>query len=257
MPSTLRAMRRTIIEASNSAGEGHIPSALSVLDILWTLYDRVLRHDPRDPGWPERDRFVLSKGHASLGLYAVLARKGYFPEEALADFASFHSPLGGHPCRLKVPGAECSTGSLGHGLPMAVGLALGLRIQGNDARVFALIGDGEANEGSVWESVLLMAHHGLTNLRVIVDFNHSTDRALGLGDLQAKFESFGLCSVTIDGHDHQAIREALTAPSPDRPMAVVAETVKGKGCPPMENNPAWHHRSPTREELADLLESLQ
>lgn len=256
MPDIMREMKRTIVRAAASASEGHIPSALSILDILWVLYDQVLRHDPQAPDWPGRDRFLLSKGHASLGLYAVLARKGYFQQDELSDFAAFHSRLGGHPCRIKSPGVECSAGSLGHGLPMAAGLAMGLRIQGSQSRVFTLIGDGEANEGSVWEAAMLIAHHGLLNLRVIVDFNHSTDRALSLGDLGAKFTAFGFHTIGIDGHDHRAIREALTAPSRGKPVAVIAETVKGKGCPEMENNPAWHHRSPSPDELNGLLESL-
>lgn len=256
MPEVIRHMKRAILKAAASAGEGHVPSAFSVLDITWVLYSQVLRHEPANPGWEERDRFVLSKGHASLALYAVLARQGYFPEAELERFGSFGAMLGGHPCRLKVPGVECSAGSLGHGLPMAVGLALGLRLRGMPGRVFALIGDGEANEGSVWEALLLAAHHRLTNLCVIVDVNHSTDRALDLGDLPGKFAAFGFNAQCVDGHDHQALREALGQESGDRPLALLAQTVKGRGCSNMENNPAWHHRAPKEPELCAMLQEL-
>jgi transketolase len=256
MPDVIRQLKRTILQAAARAGEGHVPSAFSVLDILWVLFSQVLRHDPANPGWEERDRFVLSKGHASLALYAVLARQGYFPEAELTDFGAYGAMLGGHPCRLKVPGVECSAGSLGHGLPMAVGLALGLRLRGLPGRVFALIGDGEANEGSVWEALLLAAHHTLTNLCVIVDVNHSTDRALDLGDLSAKFAAFGFRVECVDGHDHQALLQALSLEAQGRPVALLAQTIKGRGCRDMENNPAWHHRAPKEQELCAMLEEL-
>jgi transketolase len=256
MPQPILEMKRAILRASARAREGHVPSAFSVLDILWVLYERVLRHDPARPDWEERDRFVLSKGHASLALYAVLALKGYFPRSELERFGDYGSMLGGHPCRLKVPGVECSAGSLGHGLPMAVGLALGLRLHGLPCRVFTLVGDGEANEGSIWEGLLLAAHHRLTNLRVVVDVNRSTDRALDLGDLAAKFEAFGFRAEHADGHDHEALHAALTLDWSGRPLAVLAQTVKGRGCREMENNPAWHHRAPDEQELRAMLEEL-
>lgn len=253
----LRALREEIIRAAMAAGEGHIPSAFSILDVLWVLYDRVLRFDPRDPSGEGRDRFVLSKGHGSLGLYAVLAAKGFFPLEELRGFARYDSRLGGHPDRNKVPGVEASTGSLGHGLPIAVGMAMALRIKRSDRRVFVLVGDGECNEGSIWESALLAAHHELAGLTCIVDYNHSNDRALRLGDVAAKFAAFGWTATDVDGHDHEALARMLSDRHPGRPSAVVAHTVKGHGCPPMENNPAWHHRVPSGEELPGLLEALR
>jgi transketolase len=237
-------------------GEGHIASAFSILDILWVLYDRVLRIDPKNPKSDERDRFLLSKGHGSLSLYAVLAEKGFFPVCELERFGTFDSFLGGHPDCNNVPGVEASTGSLGHGLPMAVGMALGMRIRKVNRRVFVLVGDGECNEGSIWESALLAVHHRLSNLTCIVDYNHSTDRALLLGDLAAKFTSFGWATATVNGHDHHAIHNALVRTELDCPTAVVAETVKGFGCKQMENNPAWHHRAPTQDDLAAILEEL-
>jgi len=254
--SALRALRRRIIEISAAASEGHIPSAFSILDILWVLYDQVLRIDPRDPRNEDRDRFILSKGHGCLGLYAVLASKGFFPFADLADFGKFGSAFGGHPSCAKLPGIEASTGSLGHGFPMAVGCALGLRIRGRRGRVFSLIGDGEANEGSVWEAAMLAAHHRVSNLLCIVDYNHSTDRALALGDIGAKFAAFGWTVRNVDGHDHAALGKGLALEGNDAPVCLVAHTVKGFGCPAMENSPAWHHRSPTPAELPELLRSL-
>jgi transketolase len=260
-PGTLdpavRELRRQILEAAAASAEGHVPSAFSVLDVLWILYHEVLQVNPRDPAWPERDRFVLSKGHASLGLYAVLAASGFFPADELRTFAQAASRLGGHPDRTKVPGVEASTGSLGHGFPMAVGMALALRIRGSRSRVFALVGDGECNEGSVWEAAMLAAHHRLDRLTCIVDYNHSGDRALGLGDLVGKFRSFGWEASAVDGHDHQALRRVLAPVAAGRPVVVVAETIKGHGCPPLENEPAWHHRAPTAVELPRLLEALR
>jgi len=253
---TIKRMKKTILEAACASREGHVPSAFSVMDILWVLYDRILSFNPSDPDWEDRDRFILSKGHASLGLYAVLGEKGFFPADLLCDFGKFDSPFGGHPDHLKIPGVEASTGSLGHGFPMSVGIAMGLKIRKKPSKIFTLIGDGECNEGSVWESALLAAHHGLLNLCCIVDYNHSTDRALSVGNLTAKFTAFGWESRTIDGHDHDQIFDALIQTPQGRPTAVIAETVKGRGCKTIENNPAWHHRSPTQTELRSLLEEL-
>jgi len=254
--SLINCLKRQIVLATMAVGEGHIASAFSILDILWVLYDRVLQIDPKNPKSDERNRFVLSKGHGALALYAVLAEKGFFPASELERFATFDSPLGGHPDCNKVPGVEASTGSLGHGLPIGIGMALALRIRKINRRVIVLIGDGECNEGSIWESALLAAHHRLSNLTCIVDYNHSTDRALFLGDISAKFAAFGWTSTTINGHDHDAIYDALSRTESDRPTAVVAETVKGFGCKQMENNPAWHHRAPTQVELPAILEEL-
>ncbi len=249
-------MKKAIVSLSTKAREGHIPSAFSILDILWVLYDQVMTYDHKDPEYFQRDRFLLSKGHAALGLYVILAEKGFFPVSDLDGFATFDSAFGGHPDLNKIPGVEASTGSLGHGMPMAVGVALGLSIQKNPARVFTLIGDGESNEGSVWEAVMLAAHHNLSNLCCIVDYNHSTDRALKMNDLEDKFRSFGWETCNIDGHDHDQIFQALKTRSKDRPIVIVAETVKGKGCKRMENNPEWHHKFPVENELAEIMEEL-
>ncbi len=256
MPDPMSKMKKVIVTSAFNAREGHIPSALSILDILWVLYDRFLNIDPANPNKPDRDRLILSKGHGALGLYAVLAEKGFFSYSALKTFAKYDSMFGGHPDCTKVPGIEASTGSLGHGFPMAVGVALGLKINKIPSRVFTLVGDGECNEGTVWESALLAAHHTLTNLCCIVDYNHSTDRALLVGNLSMKFNAFGWESCVINGHDHREISEALAHLSNTRPTAIIAETLKGCGCHIMENNPAWHHKSPNEEELRTILENL-
>src|SRR5215472_1674108 len=201
--------------------EKHDSSSHSTLDVLWVLYDRILRFDPENPRWENRDRFVLSKGHGCASYYAVLADKGFFPTSTLKTFMKYDSILGGHPDRNQVPGVEASTGSLGHGLPMAVGMAMALRIKRSDRRVFALIGDGECNEGSIWEAMLLAGNRQLSNLTCIAIDNHSS--SLDLGDLAARFAAFGWAAKTINGRDHEQIYEALTSTDSTRPTAVVAE----------------------------------
>jgi transketolase len=201
--------------------EKHDESAHSTLDVLWVLYDRILRYDPKNPRSEERDRFVLSKGHGPEAFYAILVDKGFFPVSALKTFMGWESILGSHPDRNQVPGVEASTGSLGHGLPMAVGMAMALRIKKSDRRVFALIGDGECNEGSIWEAILLAGNRQLSNLTCIAINNHSS--SLELGDLAVKFASFGWAATTINGRDHEQIYKALSRMDTTRPTAVVAE----------------------------------
>lgn len=200
--------------------EKHDISATSTLYVIWTLYDRVLRYDPRQPRRPDRDRFVLSKGHGPAAFYAVLADKGFFPSDELRRFMAWDGILGAHPDRNQVPGVEVSTGSLGHGLPMALGMALALRIEGNDRRVFALVGDGECNEGSIWETALLAGHLGAGNLTCIVVNNHSSTP--NLGDIAAKFAQFGWETTTVDGRNIDAIEAALRQRRADQPTVVVA-----------------------------------
>lgn len=253
----IKRLKRELLVSAAKAGEGHIASAFSILDILWILYDCVLDVDPRDPEKPNRDRFILSKGHAALGHYVVLAEKGFFPKTEIETFGRFESRLGGHPDRNKVPGVEASTGSLGHGFPIAVGVTMGLKITKKPCKVFALVGDGECNEGTMWESALLASHHGLKNLCCIVDYNHSTDRAMQMGNLGDKFGSFGWDSCHIDGHDHEQIYQALSDFPKDRPVVIIAETIKGFGCRRMENNPEWHHKAPSSQELDEMIEELR
>jgi transketolase len=206
-----------------SGDEKHEPSAYSTLEVLWVLYDRVLRYDPADPESEDRDRFILSKGHGPLVLYAILALKGFFPARELERFLEWDGILGGHPDRNRVPGIETSTGSLGHGFPMAIGVALALKAKRIERRVYVLIGDGESNEGSVWESVLLAGDLGLSNLTAILIDNRSSTRTLG--DIAAKFEAFGWDAQTVDGRDEDAIEKALLSPSADRPSLLVAEVL--------------------------------
>ena len=257
MEDVLRKLRRQIVLATVAANEGHIPSSFSVLEILWVLYDRVLAIDPANPAAEARDRFVLSKGHASLALYAVLAEKGFFSASELEGFATGKSALGGHPDCRKVPGVEASTGSLGHGFPMSVGMAMALKRKGQASRVFVLIGDGECNEGTVWEAALLAAHHRLDNLTLILDHNHSTDAAVNLGDAAAKFRSFEWDVQTVDGHDQTALFGTFTRRGTDKPRAIVAETIKGYGCRKIQEDPgAWHHGAPKPADLAEILQEL-
>lgn len=204
--------------------EKHDSSATSTIHVIWTLYDRVLRFDPKRPHSPNRDRFVLSKGHGPVAYYAILADKGFFPADELTRFMAWDGILGAHPDRNQVPGVETSTGSLGHGLPMAVGMALALRINASDRHVFALVGDGECNEGSIWEAALQAGHLGLGNLTCIVVNNHSSTP--NLGDIAAKFAQFGWETATVDGRDLDQIEAALRQQQTNHPTAIVADIAK-------------------------------
>lgn len=249
-------LKEKIIRISTATNEGHIPAAFSILDILWVLYDRVLGVTPRTMSDPDRNRFILSKGHASIGLYIVLAEKGFFGAGDLKNFGKFESVFGGHPDRTTVPGVEASTGSLGHGFPMAVGLALGAKIKNKSSKVYTIVGDGECNEGTVWESAMLGAHHKLDNLYCIVDQNHSGDMPVNPQDMRKKFEAFGWNAVRINGHNHEEIYKALTQESHGRPIAIIAETIKGNGVKIMENNPEWTHKYPSPEQFEAMMREL-
>lgn len=250
----LNGIKKEILKACYITREGHVASSYSILDILDVLYSEVLNISPDRLNDTKRDRFVLSKGHAALGYYAILKHYGYI-SESIETMCGYGSTMGGHPDANKVNGVEFSTGSLGHGVPMAVGTALGLKILKNDSHVYCLIGDGEINEGSIWESLLICNHHKLKNITLILDYNHSTDRAVSIDNIVCKFESFGFKTITINGHNYDEIKEALLMRC-DKPVAVIANTVKGNGISEMINNPAWHHRIPTEEELNRFLEEL-
>lgn len=252
----MRQLKKIMLETAYRTGEGHVPSGISILDILYVLYDSVLRVDTKNPDWEDRDYLLVSKGHAAIGIYTVLADKGFFPMEELDTFAKFHSRLGGHPDVNKVPGIEASTGSLGHGLPIAVGMAMGTKYRNRGQRVFCIVGDGELNEGSMWEAITLAGQHKLNNLICVVDYNHSIDRSVKWGQLDRKIAEFDWDTVVVDGHDHAALQKVFDE-SHDRPLAVIADTIKGNGIHSIENNPAWHHRSPNREELEQLLKELE
>jgi len=239
-----------IIDICFSNKEGHVASSLSVLDLIYYIYkDHITTNN--------QNKFVLSKGHASLGLYAILEHFNILTsQESLETFCSFDSVLGGHPT-VKVSGVEASTGSLGHGMPISVGMALAKKIKNEPGIIFCLIGDGEANEGTIWESALLASHHQLNNLCCILDRNKSTDRALSIGNMIKKFEAFEWNTKSIDGHNSEEIKSSInSAFNSSRPLFIEANTTKGKGCSIMENNPEWHHKIPNSTEYRSLLESI-
>src|SRR5688572_6507275 len=246
------------------AKSGHLDSSLSAADIVSALYYRVLRHDPENPAWPERDRFVLCKGHAAPIQYAALAHHGYFPLEDLQGLRKIGEPLQGHPDMNRTPGVEVSTGSLGQGLSMCVGICLGLRLDGLDdtAHVFGVLSAGDCQEGQTCEAATAAAHFGLRNLTAIVDYNHlqtdgTTEQVMDIGDVRAKFESFGWDAIEIDGHDMGAIVEALErSRTLGRPAAIVAQTKKGRGVASMEDRFGFHGKPPSPEQAAEALEEL-
>ncbi len=255
-----RELRREVLRIVQSARRGHIISALSLIEMLRVLYDDILRVDPARPDWPDRDRFILSKGHGCLALYAILADRGFFGREHLPTFSETGSILGGHPQLGKVPGVEASTGSLGHGLPIGVGFALAARLKGQDYRTFVLMGDGELDEGSVWEAAMLASKHRLESLTAMVDYNKMqcygpTAVVLSLEPLADKWRSFGFAVREVDGHDLAALRDALgSVPfEAGRPSTIICHTVKGKGVASIEGNAAWHHKSKIPDEEMDCL----
>ena len=250
----MKKLIKKIVDIATLKKEGHIPSSLSILDVMSVLYDQVLDIDSIKEDRIDRDRFILSKGHASLGLYVILDHFSLLKDN-LNTFCDVDSKLGGHPTD-KIFGVESSTGSLGHGLPIGVGMALAYKIKKYEGKVYVVVGDGEANEGTIWESALLAKHHNLNNLYCIIDFNHSTDRAVDLGNLSMKFKSFGWDVIEIDGHDHDQIKTALTYHS-TKPICIIANTIKGKSIPIVENNPEWHHKFPNEEEYQLIINNLK
>lgn len=243
-------LRKLIVRALEAGGRGHLGSSVSMLEVLRVLYDSVLKFDSKNPNWDDRHRFILSKGHGCLGLYAILADKNFFEMEHLNTFCKFDSILGGHPERGKIPGVEASTGALGHGLPIAVGMAIAARIKKKSHRVLVLTGDGEINEGSVWESALSAGKHKLSNLTVIIDYNKIqsygfTKEVLDLEPLVDKWKSFNFSVMEVDGHNVSEL-EKLLSKLPfdlDKPSVIICHTVKGSGFPFAEHNPNWHHKS--------------
>jgi len=259
-----RHLRRNIVLALKAANRGHVGSAFSLVEILRVLYDDVLKFDASRPRWPERDRCILSKGHGCLALYAVLADKGFFPESELLKFCQPDGFLGGHPEYGKVPGIEASTGSLGHGLSIGVGMALNARFEKSSHRVFVVISDGESNEGSVWEAALAANKHQLGNLVVLLDYNKqqsygTTYEVLDLDPLADKWRAFGFNVREVDGHSVPDLKDALaqTPFDPQKPSLIICHTIKGKGVSFVENNLNWHHKTKLApEEIALLLTEL-
>ncbi len=257
-----RELRRDIIQTIYTANSGHPGGSLSELEILIALYFRVMRHNPADPDWVDRDRFILSKGHASPGYYVVLSRAGYFPKEELSTYRQLNSRIQGH-AHPMTPGVEMNSGSLGMGLSFALGCALAARLDGKDVNVYALLGDGECDEGEVWEAAMAAAHHKATNLVAIVDRNRIqndrfTDDVMTLEPLDQKWECFGWRVFESDGHDLESLLDTLEkAHNEDgKPSVIIAHTVKGKGVSFMENNPAFHGRAPNAEEFQKAMEEL-
>ena len=258
-----RNLRQDIFRTICQGGGGHTPASLSIVEILTVLYNGILNVDSRRPEDPERDRFVLSKGHACVALYSVLAEKGFFAKEVLSSFGHFGTILGGHPDMHKIPGVEATTGALGHGFPFALGMALAGKMDRKDYRVFALLGDGECQEGSVWEAALFAPQQQLDNLIVIIDYNKlqamdHLDNIISLSPLAEKWRAFGWEVVQIDGHDIDQLQETFGAIPFGRgkPNLVIAHTVKGKGISFMENVPIWHYRLPNPEEMKIACEEL-
>jgi len=256
-------VRRHAVLMTSRGGCSHIGSALSIADLLAVLYGRVMNIDPKNPRMPERDRFILSKGHAGAAVYATLAERGFFPVEKLETHYQDGSDLSGHVSHKGVPGVEFSTGSLGHGLSVATGMALSAKLRGDSHRVFALLSDGECDEGSNWEAILFAAHHKLHNLTAIIDYNKiqslaATQETLGLEPFTDKWRAFGWHVVESDGHDHDQIAEALQEKSPaGQPICLIAHTTKGKGISFMENSVLWHYRTAKGKELAAALAELE
>lgn len=255
-------IRMDLLRMIHRAKAGHTGGSLSNTDILTALYYRVMRINPADPKWPDRDRFIASKGHAVESLWCILADLGFFPKEELDTFCQFGTRLIGHPNN-KVPGIEMNTGALGHGLSIAVGMALAAKRDGRDYRVFCLMGDGEQAEGSVWEAAMAGAHYGLDNLVGIIDRNGlqisgPTEDVMAIEPLDAKWEAFGWHVVSVDGHDMDALVSVLEAApeAPGKPTLVLARTVKARGVSFAENVPGWHHKVPNDEELKRALEEL-
>jgi len=251
-------IRRDIVEMLAAAGTGHPGGSLSAADIVTCLYFAVMRHRPEDPGWSDRDRFVLSKGHACPVLYAALAEAGYITRDLLTSLRRFGSPLQGHPDRRKLGLIEASTGSLGIGLSMGIGLALAARLRRSPSRTYVLLGDGECEEGQVWEAAMFGAHLRLGNLCAIIDFNRlqldaSVEEITDLEPLAAKWRAFNWHVVEIDGHDYAPILDAFAAAerTRDRPTVIVASTVKGKGVSFMENQLKYHGSVPDKPELIE------
>ena len=257
-------LRRLVLRAIEFGGRGHIGPTLSLMEIMRVLYDDVVRYDAKRPEWPERDRVILSKGHGCLALYAVLADKGFFDPAEMDRFCQFDSFLGGHPST-SAPGVEACTGALGHGLSIGIGMALAARMSGRDSKVFVIMGDGEINEGSVWEAAACADKHRLSNLTAIIDYNKiqsagSVFEIQSMEPLADKWRSFGFTVFECNGHDVDELRKVFAAakadPS-DGPRCIICHTVKGKGIAAAENNPEWHHRAALKpEELAIIREAL-
>lgn len=263
LESKAKELRREIVKMITAAGSGHPGGSLSAADILTVLYFDKMNIKPEEPKWDGRDYFVLSKGHAAPALYAALALRGFFPTEQLATLRKLHSPLQGHPVSTKVPGVDVSTGSLGQGISVACGIAKGLKIDGKPNHVYALLGDGECQEGEVWEALMFAAHYRLDNLTVIIDRNRlqidgPVDEVMATEPLDKKLDAFGFNVLLTNGHNIESIGRAIDTAKGEknRPTAIIANTVKGRGVSFMENQVGWHGTAPKQEECEQALQEL-
>ena len=257
-------LRQDIFLAAYAGGQApHLASSFSCVDILYTLYCRgILRHDPKNPTWEDRDRLILSKGHGSLGLYAVLCEAGYFGRDVLMSFVQSSSLLGGEPSLNQSIGIEAGTGSLGHGLSMGVGMAMAAKVKGSPSHTYVLVGDGECQEGAIWEAIMSASRFRLDNLTILLDQNRlqkmdTVEAIMDITDWKTKFSAFGWNCVEVDGHDIEALTACLEHhKTQGKPTVVICHTVKGKGSSLMEDNPAWHWRKPNKRELKVFLREL-
>jgi len=259
-----RELREKIMEVTFTCGGSHVGGSLSQHDILVALYYKYMNIDPKRPDWPDRDRFVLSKGHGGIGHAVVLGDKGFFDIALLDDFNKTGSPFGMHLDRLKVPGVDTSTGSLGHGLPLSIGITMGARLLDKDFHTYCMVGDGECHEGSVWEAAMAAGHYKPTNLTLFVDRNQlcldgPTEDVMAIEPLDAKFESFGWKVITIDGHDFDQIDDAINGShaEKDLPVVIIANTIKGKGVDFMEGETGWHYGGLDDQMKEKALESIR
>ncbi len=258
-------LRKLIIRAFEGGMRGHLGSSMSLVEILRVLYDDFLSYDSKMPEWEDRDRFILSKGHGCLAQYALLSDKGFISVDELDKFCHHNGILGGHPEKNKIPGVEFSTGALGHGLPVAVGMALAAKIKNKKHKIVVITGDGEANEGSIWEAALSASKNNLNNLIWMIDYNKfqsygETREVLDLEPLKEKIESFGFKVIDVDGHDVKMIKNGLQSfsISSTKPKAIICHTVKGKGFPFAEHNKNWHHKSNLdSDEIKQMYECLE
>ena len=255
-----KRLRKLAVKTLESGKRAHLGSAMSIMEIIRVIYDNFLKIDPTNPKDPDRDRFILSKGHGCLAQYVVLADKGFFDAKELLTFCHTNSILGGHPELKKVPGVEASTGSLGHGLPIGVGLALAAKLQKRKSRISVIIGDGETNEGSIWEAAMSATKHKLSNLTVFVDYNQIqsygfVSEVLCLEPMKDKWTSFGFAVEEVNGHDVSELKKILSRLPihKEKPTALICHTIKGKGFPFAENNPNWHHKSNLSDEEIQMM----
>ena len=258
-----RDMRVDIIRMIEAAGNGHPGGSLSIIDILTVLYWKFLKHDPKKPDWAERDRFILSKGHACPALYAVMAKRGYFPHDELLTLRKLGSPLQGHPDRMRLPGIEFSTGSLGQGLSVGVGMAIAAKMDKKNWKTYVVLGDGEMQEGQCWEAFMSAPKWKLDNLVMILDHNNGqidgpVDQVMNIEPLADKLRAFNWDVQCIDGHDLDAVEKALAnaQKAGGKPHAIVAKTIKGKGVSFMENNIAWHGNAPKKEDADKAVKEI-